>query len=96
MQKQLDGKDLIADWPLQSTSRATLLQLELARILNTSAENVDVFTVLHSPKRDNQSLLDVRFSAHGSPYHSAVKLNRIISENQDRVSRLYRVPTYGL
>lgn len=44
----------------------------LARILNASIENVDVFTVL---KNDNASVLDVRFSAHGSPYYEAERLN---------------------
>lgn len=44
----------------------------LAKVLNASVENVDVFTVL---KNDNASVLDVRFSAHGSPYYEAERLN---------------------
>ncbi|XP_026463684.1 LOW QUALITY PROTEIN: DE-cadherin-like [Ctenocephalides felis] len=48
-------------------------RLKLATLLNTSYENVDLFTVLHH--NDNTSLLDVRFSAHGSPYYAPEKIN---------------------
>jgi len=58
----------------------------LARILNVSVENVDVFTVLHSPHNSNTSLLDVRFSAHGSPYWKPEKLNAAVSLNKILVS----------
>lgn len=47
-------------------------RIHLARILNATSENIDVFTVL---KNDNASMLDVRFSAHGSPYYEAERLN---------------------
>lgn len=47
--------------------------MKLATLLNTSYENVDLFTVLHH--NDNTSLLDVRFSAHGSPYYAPEKIN---------------------
>lgn len=50
-----------------------MLQRHLASILNTSVENVDVFTVLVTP--NNDSLVDVRFSAHGSPYYAPERLN---------------------
>lgn len=64
-----------------SISRKEILQERIAHMLNTSVENVDVFTVLHSPHYNNKSLLDVRFSAHGSPYHAPEKLNTIASQN---------------
>ncbi|CAH0562384.1 unnamed protein product [Brassicogethes aeneus] len=59
-------------------SKKDILQFEIARILNTSRENVDVFTVLNSGKE----LVDVRFSAHGSPYYYPEKLNNIATSNQ--------------
>lgn len=65
-----------------------MLQIKLANMLNTSLDNVDVFTVLHSPHNTNQSQLDVRFSAHGSPYYSPEKINAAITENRKEVSLL--------
>ncbi|XP_014220809.1 DE-cadherin [Trichogramma pretiosum] len=59
-------------------SRKDILQRRLANIFNTSINNVDVFTVLHSPHQNN-SVLDVRFSAHGSPYYAAEKLNTLVT-----------------
>jgi len=59
-------------------SKKATLQAKLAHLLNTSIDNVDVFTVLHSPHNTNQSQLDVRFSAHGSPYYAPEKINAAI------------------
>lgn len=56
----------------------------LARILNVTTENVDVFTVL---KNDNASVLDVRFSAHGSPYYEAERLNGKVLLNQHALEK---------
>lgn len=61
-------------------------QSKFAEILNISVENVDVFTVLHSPYHNNKSLLDVRFSAHASPYWPAEKLNTILTNNIEDIS----------
>lgn len=55
-------------------------QYSLARILNVSYENVDVFTVLNY-----NNTLDVRFSAHGSPYYAAEKLNGMVAQNQHKI-----------
>lgn len=68
-------------------SRKELFQEKLASMLNTSIENVDVFTVLHSPHYNNRSLLDVRFSAHGSPYYAPEKLNTIIAQHSKEIER---------
>lgn len=51
--------------------------------MNTSKENVDVFTVLVSPT--NKSLIDVRFSAHGSPYYLPENLNAKVSDHQNEL-----------
>lgn len=56
----------------------------LAKLLNTSIENVDVFTVL---KNDNSSVLDVRFSAHGSPYYEAERLNGKVLLHQNALEK---------
>ncbi|KAI5705756.1 hypothetical protein M8J75_001445 [Diaphorina citri] len=62
-------------------SKATILKNRLAKLLNTSVENVDVFTVLHSPHNLNSNQLDVRFSAHGSPYYAPEKINMAIANH---------------
>jgi hypothetical protein len=68
-------------------SKHELFHSRLAHILNVSVENVDVFTVLHSPHSSNTSLLDVRFSAHGSPYWKLEKLNAAVAVSKSVVSR---------
>lgn len=56
----------------------------LARLMNTSIENVDVFTVL---KSENDSVIDVRFSAHGSPYYESERLNGKVALNQKSLEK---------
>ncbi|XP_011700823.1 PREDICTED: DE-cadherin isoform X2 [Wasmannia auropunctata] len=68
-------------------SKKEIFQEKLATMLNTSVENVDVFTVLHSPHHNNRSLLDIRFSAHGSPYYASEKLNTIIAQHSKEIER---------
>lgn len=60
-----------------------ILHRHLAKILNTSSDNVDIFTVLTSIK--DVLLVDVRFSAHGSPYYLPEKLNNAIIQHQEEV-----------
>lgn len=66
-------------------SKRDILHMRLAKILNASLDNVDVFTVLHSHHTANHSILDVRFSAHGSPYYPPGQLNYMTSLFQDQV-----------
>ncbi|XP_011871783.1 PREDICTED: DE-cadherin [Vollenhovia emeryi] len=68
-------------------SKKEIFQEKLATMLNASVENVDVFTILHSPHHNNRSLLDVRFSAHGSPYYAPEKLNTIIAQHSKEIER---------
>ncbi|EGI65090.1 DE-cadherin [Acromyrmex echinatior] len=68
-------------------SKKDIFQEKLATMLNISVENVDVFTVLHSPHHNNRSLLDIRFSAHGSPYYAPEKLNTIIAQHSKEIER---------
>ncbi|XP_018044392.1 PREDICTED: DE-cadherin-like [Atta colombica] len=68
-------------------SKKDIFQEKLATMLNISVENVDVFTVLHSPYHNNKSLLDIRFSAHGSPYYAPEKLNTIIAQHSKEIER---------
>ncbi|XP_032691269.1 DE-cadherin [Odontomachus brunneus] len=71
-------------------SRKEIFQEKVAAMLNVSVENVDVFTVLHSPHYNNRSLLDVRFSAHGSPYYAPEKLNTILAQHSKEIEHEMR------
>ncbi|XP_023247763.1 DE-cadherin-like, partial [Copidosoma floridanum] len=64
----------------KESSKKDIFQERVAKMFNVSVENVDVFTVLHSPYQ-NKSVLDVRFSAHGSPYYASEKLNTIVASH---------------
>ncbi|XP_065212799.1 DE-cadherin isoform X2 [Planococcus citri] len=70
-------------------SKADILRSQLAQILNNTEDNIDVFTILHSPINNNNTSLhlDVRFSAHGSPYYEPERINSAIVNNQDDVER---------
>ncbi|KAK9497090.1 hypothetical protein O3M35_004467 [Rhynocoris fuscipes] len=72
-------------------SKQMILKKQIAKYLNVSEDNVDVFTILHSPHNTNMSQLDVRFSAHGSPYYEPEKLNSIISTHYDQLEKLLGV-----
>ncbi|XP_058809964.1 DE-cadherin isoform X2 [Phymastichus coffea] len=80
----ISAEDLIAPSGV-GISKKDLLQEHLSTMFNTSVENVDVFTVLHSPYQ-NDSVLDVRFSAHGSPYYAAEKLNTIVADHTQEIA----------
>lgn len=67
-----------------SLSRKDLLQQHMASVLNTSLEYVDIFTVARAP--ENATLIDVRFSAHGSPYYAPEKLNSKVNLSSDEVN----------
>lgn len=68
-------------------SKATILKNRLSKMLNTSVDNVDVFTVLHSPYNLNENQLDVRFSAHGSPYYAKERINMAVSMHQGIIEK---------
>jgi hypothetical protein len=63
------------------TGKREELQKFIAKILNVSVENVDVFTAMNS----KGEFVDVRFSAHGSPYYQPEKLNGKLAEHQAEV-----------
>lgn len=62
---------------------------QLCDVLNVTLDNLDIVSILHSPvQNNNQSLLDVRFSAHGSPYYWPEKLNTLVTLSQDKVTNI--------
>lgn len=56
----------------------------MAKLLKVNPDNVDIFTVLR--KGDYPPVTDIRFSAHGSPYYKASKLDGLIALHRNRVN----------
>jgi hypothetical protein len=75
------SEEFVQKDPVIQLSKKDVLQRDIATILNTSIENVDVFTVMPS----NGSYVDVRFSAHGSPYYAPEKLNNKATQQQEKL-----------
>ncbi|XP_043520392.1 DE-cadherin [Frieseomelitta varia] len=86
----MTATEFVAPDETTGVSKKEIFQERVANMLNTSVENVDVFTVLHSPHHNNNSLLDVRFSAHGSPYYAPEKLNTILAQHTKEIERELR------
>lgn len=68
----------------QGTSKKDKLHRRLSLLYNTSIDNVDVFTVSNKRTVKDQ-FLDVRFSAHGSPYYPPEKLDSMVTGIQEKV-----------
>ena len=56
---------------------------KIASLLGKPKENVDIFTVRNVPGMEK--MVDVRFSAHGSPYYRPSKLNGLMESNKNEV-----------
>nr|XP_020510259.1 LOW QUALITY PROTEIN: neural-cadherin-like [Labrus bergylta] len=70
-------------------SRFVRLGLVLAELLQTSPENVHVFSV--GSRRSGEKELNVWFAAHGSPYYKAEKLHGYIAANKAKVEAVVGV-----
>ncbi|XP_077285916.1 DE-cadherin isoform X2 [Arctopsyche grandis] len=79
---------------LGGLSKKDVLRQKLSLIFNTSLDNVDVFTVYSHNSATHDRTLDVRFSAHGSPYYAAEKLNSLASNNQNELESLLNMQIY--
>ena len=75
--------------PSKSESAAGVTQLYpfllqvVAGLVGTAVGNVDVFSV--QLKQERPPIIDVRYSAHGSPYYKAVMLDGILLSNRQKV-----------
>ena len=55
----------------------------VATKLNVPQANVDIFTVRNHPTMERT--IDVRYSAHGSPYYRPAKLDGLLNSEKDKV-----------
>ncbi|XP_049885544.1 DE-cadherin [Pectinophora gossypiella] len=75
------------------TSKKDKLHRRLAKLYNVSRDNVDIFTVL-SKQTVKELFLDIRFSAHGSPYYSPEKLNTMVTDVQEKIEDELQIKIY--
>jgi hypothetical protein len=79
-----DASDILSSDSSGSPSKIKALQQELATLIGTSVDNVDILSVRNAA--DSPGSVDVTFAAHGSPYYTSEKLSSIASLNRDSVS----------
>lgn len=65
-------------------SKYELLREMIAMKLGVPFTNVDIFTVMNHPTLPRT--IDLRYSAHGSPYYRPARLDGIVNQFQDEVS----------
>lgn len=70
---------------LNDKSMKDKTQVQLARLVNVSLENLDLVSVLKSKVHPDENYLDIRFSAHGSPYRYPEELNTLLTIKQDKL-----------
>ena len=64
-------------------SKKESLRKRLAEIVGAKEENVDLFTVFNNNQHNDT--VDVRYSAHGSPYYDPVKLNGLVADHRSNL-----------
>jgi len=72
-----------------SSSSLTRLQQELADLIETDYDNVNILSIQNAA--DTTDSVDVTFAAHGSPYYTREKLNSIVAMNGNAVSTFSHV-----
>ncbi|GAB6020929.1 hypothetical protein CHUAL_003573 [Chamberlinius hualienensis] len=70
-------------------SKYALMKEAISDLVKAKLENIDLFTV--KKKQGFSPMLDVRFSAHGSPYYHPEKLNGILSESRSKLEEIVGV-----
>ena len=65
-------------------SKLELFKTKLASLLGVNEANVDIFSVME--ETEYEGMVDVQFSAHGSPYYTPAKMNGIVLANKADVS----------
>ncbi|XP_077867293.1 neural-cadherin-like, partial [Saccoglossus kowalevskii] len=65
-------------------SKLELFHQALSKYLPAKYENIDVFSIINEPDTD-PPLVDVRWSAHGSPYYPSEAMNMQVKLNQKEI-----------
>lgn len=87
----ITDEDFIRVWnwkeQVQMPSKYDLLRDTLSKILKESIENIDIFSVKTHYRKGRLPETDVRFSAHGSPYHKSTFLNGYVAINRRAIEK---------
>lgn len=77
------------DWKTQRQvqSKFDLLRETLSKILKESTDNIDIFSVVTHYRKGRIPETDIRFSAHGSPYHKSTFLNGYVAINRRAIEK---------
>lgn len=77
------------DWRTQSQvkSKYDRLRETLSNILKEDTSNIDIFSVATHYRKGRIPETDVRFAAHGSPYHKSTFLNGYVAINRRAIER---------
>lgn len=65
-------------------SKMAQLKTSLSKTLGVPETYVDIFTVLEV--QGEEGVVDVQYSAHGSPYYSPAKLNGVVIANKSQIA----------
>ena len=68
-------------------SHYDILRSLIAKKLDTPVSNVDIFTVRDHPTMPDT--VDVRYSAHGSPYYRPSRIDGLMNEDKKEVCNIY-------
>lgn len=79
----------IWDWKAQRQvqSKYDLLRETLSKIVKESIDNIDIFSVTTHYRKGRIPETDVRFAAHGSPYHKSTFLNGYVAINRRAIEK---------
>lgn len=87
----ITDEDFIRVWnwkeQVQVPSKYDLLRETLSKILKESPDNIDIFSVTTHYRKGRIPETDVRFSAHGSPYHKPTFLNGYVAINRRAIEK---------
>ncbi|KAB7494699.1 Neural-cadherin [Armadillidium nasatum] len=83
----ISAEDFVRIWDYKTQmvvkSKYEKFREEIAKLVGTNIDNVDVFSVQAYQTRP--PITDVRFSAHGSPYYQPVKLNGLVLQHRAEI-----------
>lgn len=87
----ITDEDFIRVWDWKSQrqiqSKYDLLRETLSKIVKEPTENIDIFSVVTHYRKGRKPETDVRFSAHGSPYHKSTFLNGYVAINRRAIEK---------
>ena len=83
-QKFVESPKIGPDTTSYGQSHYDMLRSLIAKKLDIPVKNVDIFTVRDHPTIPNT--VDIRYSAHGSPYYRPSRIDGLMNEDKQEVS----------